>query len=230
VALAENLEVLNTELHRDLRMHASDGAHPHCVQVIVNEVNQAATCCPLFFVKDPETGRFNLVALFGFRPGELLVEGADRGSPLYVPLEMVRQGFYAVGDTIAIDRSHARFATGGTIALFDPMGEPTDETRLIQRTIGHLVAGRRATLAFVDDMVRLRMIEEINITLNFDDGEALTLEGLYTISLDALNELDDADVVRLFRAGHLGAALAIQGSSRQIGVLARRRNNAIAGL
>ncbi|MGL1213375.1 SapC family protein, partial [Vibrio parahaemolyticus] len=58
----------------------------------------AATTCPLFFVKDPENGQFNLVALFGFRPGELLIDGADKGQAPFVPLEIVRQGFYTVGD------------------------------------------------------------------------------------------------------------------------------------
>lgn len=222
--MSQDIVVLDTQAHRDLHMHATGGNHPHCVQIVLGEVAPAATTCPLFFVKDPENGQFNLVALFGFRPGELLIEGADKGQAPFVPLEIVRQGFYTVGDSIAIDRADPRFAPGGTIALFDPMGEPTDETRLIQRSIGALVHGRAATRSFIEAMTRHRAIETIDITLNFDDGEKMTLEGLYTISLDALNELDDQDVIALFRKGWLQAALAIQAASRQIGVLARRRN------
>lgn len=211
-------------------MHGTAKGHPHCVQVVLAELNQAATCCPLFFVKDPETGRFNLVALFGFKAGELLVEGADKGQGAFVPLEIVRQGFYAAGENIAVDLAHPRFAPGGTIRLLDPLGEPTDEMRLIQRTIGALMAGRSATEAFVETMARLRLIDSIDITLSFDDGETLTLEGLYTISLDALNDLDDSEIVRLFRNGYLGAALTINGSARQVAVLARRRNEALGTL
>jgi hypothetical protein len=141
---------------------------------------------------------------------------------------MVRQGFFVEGDAIVLDRDHPRFASGGTIPLFDAMGEPTDETRLIQRSLGALIAGREATTAFTAEMMRLRLIEVTAITLRFDDGEKLTLEGLYTISLDALQELADDDVLTLFRNGYLATALCIQGSQRQIPVLARRRNERIA--
>ncbi|MDE2170321.1 MAG: SapC family protein [Sphingomonadales bacterium] len=237
--MPEQVEPLNTHQHRDLAMHASAGQHPHCVQIVTGEVGHAATCCPIFFVKDPETGRFNLIALFGFQPGDLLVQGMDQGSgqtsgqagnsgrPLFIPLEMIRQGFFIDGDTIVIDPAHPRFAPGGTIPLFDAMGEPTDEMRLIQRSLGALVAGREATEAFTAEMMRLRLIEPIDISLRFDDGEKLTLEGLYTISLDALHDLPDADVLTLFRSGHLATAITIQASQRQVSALAQRKNNKI---
>lgn len=222
-----DLVILNAERHRNTRMHPVAKGHPHCVQVVLNELTQAATCCPLFFVKDPETGQFNLVALFGFRAGEILIEGADQGHAPFVPMEIIRQGFYAVEDTIALDQAHPRFAPGGSIPLFDAMGEPTDETRLIQRSIGALIQGRAATRVFINTMAALRLIEPITFTLNFDDGEKFNLMDLYTISLDALNDLDDSEIVRLFRDGSLAAALCIQGSIRQVGVLAQRRNNAL---
>jgi hypothetical protein len=230
--MLKTMEILNTERHRDLSMHAAAIDHPHCVQVVIGEFPHAATSCPLFFVKDPETGRFNVLALFGFQPGDLLVEGADvkgadRGRALFVPLELVRQGFFADGDSIAIDIDHPRFGPGGTVPLFDAMGDPTDEMRLIQRSIGALIAGRAATAAFIADMTRLRLIEAIHIPLRFDDGQNLTLEGLYTISLDALQDLSDADALALFRNGHLAAALCIHASQRQVAVLAQRRNDRI---
>ena len=226
--MPQDLEILNTELHRETRMHPTVGIHPHCVPVMLGELSEAATICPLFFVKDGETGRFNLMALFGFRPGELLAEGADTGQSLFIPLEIVRQGFYAVDDNIAIDRADPRFAPGGTIPLFDPMGEPTAETRLIQRTIGTLIAARAATRDFIDTMVKHRLVESIDISLSFDDGETFTFEGLYTISLDAMNELDDSQIITLYRSGYLAAALCIQRSRHQMSVLAGRRNNALA--
>ena len=225
--MTEILELLNSEAHRDLSMHPGSTEHPHCVQIVIDEFSRAATTCPIFFVKDPETGRFNVVALFGFEPGELLVEGADAGQALFVPLEIARQGFFINGENIAIDVAHPRFGEGATVPLFDAMGEPTDETRLVQRTIGTLVKTRETTAAFVQAMVEHQLIEPIAINLSFDDGQKLTLDGLYTISLDALSHLDDATALALFRNGHLAAALTIQGSQRQVLALARRRNDRI---
>ncbi|WP_206240965.1 SapC family protein [Novosphingobium terrae] len=222
--MLKQMEILNTHQHRDLHMHAALPDHPHCVQVVIGEFAHAATCCPLFFVKEPETGRFNVVALFGFTPGELLVEGAEKGQAQFLPLEMVRQGFFIDGEHMAVDLAHPRFGPGAAVPLFESSGEPTDETRLIQRSIGMLVSGKEATAAFIREMVALRLIEPVGITLSFDDGQKLTLEGLYTVSLDALQELEDGDVLRLFRNGHLAAALCIQASQRQVSVLAQRRN------
>lgn len=228
--MQQNLEILNAVTHADLRMLPMVQPHPHCVQIIMGEFAAAATICPIFFLKDPETGQFNVAALFGFTPGQLLADGAAKGDAAFLPLDLVRQGFYADGENIAIDLAHPRFAGDARIALFDGDGQASDELRLIQRAIGALMAGRPATDAFVRQMVQLRLVEPVEISLKFDDGENLNLEGLYTISLDALNELDDAQVIELFRNGYLQAALTIQASSRQVGVMARRRNRQIAGL
>lgn len=222
--MAENLEALNSVAHRDVRMNAMAGGHPHFVQIALIEAERAAACCPLFFAKSPETGQFGLGALFGLAEGEVQVEGANAGNAVFLPSDVIRQGFFADGSDIVIDRNHPRFAPGGTIALFDADGSPTDEMRLIQRALGVMVQQIPPTQAFIDEMLRLRVIEPVDITLNFDDGNRLSLDGLYTISGDALNALNDEDIVRLFRNGWLHAALTIRGSLQQVAVLARRRN------
>ena len=73
-------------------------------------------------------------------------------------------------------------------------------------------------------MLDLRLIEPMDIALNFDDGQKLSLQGLYTIGLDGLNELDDATVLELFRAGHLQLAFTVALSARQLPVMAARHN------
>ncbi len=73
--------------------------------------------------------------------------------------------------------------------------------------------------------MRLKLVEPIDISLEFDDGQRLSLDGLYTISRDNLNELTDSDTIALFRCGYLQAAITMSISLNQINVLARRRNN-----
>ncbi|MCX8476301.1 MAG: SapC family protein [Sphingomonas sp.] len=60
--------------------------------------------------------------------------------------------------------------------------------------------------------------------LRFDDGRKLSLQGLYTVSRDRLDDLDDARIVSLFRKGYLQLALCVSFSLGQVAVLARRRN------
>lgn len=226
--MAEQLEILNSEVHRNLAMHPVAGAHPHMVQISLPEVEAAASCCPVLLAKSPETGRFAIVALFGFAPDEVLVEGAGTGNAAFLPLDLQRQGFFASDDNIAVDLAHPRFAPGGTIPLFDAMGGPTDEMRLVQRAIGTLMGNAARTEKFIADIVEARLVEPVDISLKFDDGQTVALNGLYTVSGDALADLDDTRIIRLYRDGSLSAALAIRASLRQIGQLARRRNERLA--
>lgn len=229
--MAEQLEILSTETHRQLAMHPVARPHPHMVQIVLPEIEAAAACCPVVLAKSPETGRFAVAALFGFEPGEVLVEGAEAGNAAFIPLDLQRQGFFAADDSIAVDLAHPRFAAGGTIPLFDAMGGPTDEMRLVQRAIGILMGQAGPTEAFIAGLVEHRLIEPVDVSLQFDDGQTIALNGLYTVSGEALAGLDDSDIVRFFRSGWLQSALALRGSLAQIGLLARRRNERLtAGL
>ena len=220
-----HLEFLSKETHLALRMHPDTSGHPPFVMITINEFPAAAAVCPVFFAKDPATGEFYAGAMFGFRDGESLVEGADKGKPLFRPLELLRQGFFISDENIAVDASHPRFGPGATIALFEHDGEPTEAMRRIQQALGQLKAGVDATRDFIRELLELKLIEPVDVDLRFDDGEQLRLDGLYTISRDGLSELDDADVLKLFRSGHLQAAHCMTFSLNQVAVLAQRRND-----
>jgi hypothetical protein len=69
----------------------------------------------------------------------------------------------------------------------------------------------------------------MDVSLRFDDGENLVLDGLYTVSLDALRDLQDDEVLKLFRNGHLQLIYIVSASLRQIAVLAERRNRMLVG-
>ncbi|WP_031286358.1 MULTISPECIES: SapC family protein [Sphingobium] len=227
----ETVELLNSELHAALRMRpAHQGADPF-VRIVVGEFPAAAVACPLLFSKHAETGAFYAGALMGFRKGEWLIDSPD-GRPAFRPLEADREGFFALGESIAFDPGHDRFADRFAgqegESLFDAQGAPTASLKAVQSALGRLMANAEATDAFIAEMLAHRLIEPIDISLNFDDGERLRLDGLYTISLDALGDLDDAAALKLFRAGHMQSAYAMIGSLRHIALMARRRNERLA--
>jgi len=223
--VTEKLELLSGESHKDVRMRIDPGVpHPHFVMITLGEFPAAASSCPIFFAKEPATGEFYAAALFGFQPGEVLVEFAAAGKASFQPLDLQRQGFFASGLDIAIDPAHPRFAAGATVALFEDGNTPSNALRKMQRIIGQLVNGTEATRGFIRELLRLKLIEPIDISLQFDDGENVTLDGLYTVSRDGLNDLNDSDTVALFRSGYLQAALCMTFSLNQIPVLAQRRN------
>jgi hypothetical protein len=194
---------------------------------LVGEFAAVAATCPIVFAKSPETGAFYAGALFGFKPNENLL--GDR--PPYVPLDRRRAGFYVAGEEIAIDLDHPRFASSGTEGepLFEDGGQPGPALRQMQRMLGQIVHGKQETDAFIAHLLALRLIEPLDVSLQFDDGEKLVLDGLYTVSIDALRDLQDDEVLKLFRNGHLQLTYTVSGSLKQIAVLAERRNRMLVG-
>lgn len=224
-----SLERLNPQDHGHLRLRPRSGPEPHFVQIVPVEFAAAAACCPILFSKDPGSGAFYAGAMLGLKPGEgALREIADRGG--FEPLNLQRDGFFISGEHIAIDRSNPRFSESEGEPLFDDGQQPSVALRRIQRVLRQLHEGTTQTDAFVRDLVELKVVEPIDISLSFDDGERLTLQGLYTVSRDVLRDVGDAEVVRLFRSGHLQLALTMAGSLNQLRILAQLRNRRIAGV
>ncbi|HVY81552.1 MAG TPA: SapC family protein [Steroidobacteraceae bacterium] len=218
-------ELLDPERHHRLRLRSKSDAAPHFVQIVANEFATAAACCPILFTKDAARGNFYAGAMFGFKPGESFIhELTARGG--FNPLGLQREGFYISGEHIAIDRSNARFSETEGEPLFDDARQPNSCLRQIQRALGQLQAGIEATNVFIRALTDLKLIEPIDVELTFG-GELLTLQGLYTVSLDAIRELDDAAALRLLRAGHLQLAYTMNASLKQISVLAQLRNRLV---
>lgn len=225
--MASELELLDAAGHRGLRVRRAAEDFPHFVQVVAAEFAAAAARCPLLLTKNSETGQFYVGALYGFRPGENLL--ADEvGGPAYRPLDLERQGFFISGENIAIDPAHPRFDSHEGELLFEPDGGASERLRYIQRVLGTLKTGVDETDKFIETLLHHRLIEPIDISMRFDDGETIALQGLYTVSLDALRELDDAAALALFRTGYLQLAYRIADSLKQLPLLARRRNAGLA--
>jgi hypothetical protein len=217
------IEQLDPQDHAHLRLRPRTGPEPHFVQIVPAEFAAATACFPVLLSKDPATGRFYPGVMLGFKPDEgPLRDGADRGG--FEPLNLQRDGFFISEDRILIDRANPRFSETEGEPLFDEERQPSTCLRRMQRVLGLLHEGAEHTAALIRSFVDLKLVEPIDIALSFDNGERLTLQGLYTVSRDALRDLGDADVLRLFRSGHLQLAYTMAGSVSQLAVLAQARN------
>ncbi|MBY8827028.1 SapC family protein [Hephaestia mangrovi] len=220
------IELLNAGAHRALAVRPPDLGDRHFVQIVAGEFAAAAARCPVILSKNPENGKFYAGAVLGFKTGENLLRDGLAWAAGFRPLDVIREGFFIVDDQIAIDVEHPRFGTGDP--LFDDDGAPAERLREVQHALGAFKAGLSETDAFVETLVALGLVEPIDIALRFDDGERISLAGIYTVSLDGLRELGDADALMLFRKGWLQLAYTMIGSLKQIGVLAAHRNRALA--
>jgi hypothetical protein len=223
------LEPLNPQDHGRLRLRPRVGVEPHFVQIVPMEFPAAAACCPILFSKDAESGAFYAGAMLGFKPGDGALRNiADRGG--FEPLNLQRDGFFISGEQIVIDRDNPRFSETEGEPLFDESQQPSVCLRKVQRVLGRLHEGNQQSEAFIRNLVGLKLVEPMDISLSFDDGERLTLQGLYTVSKDGLRDLNDGNVVRMFRTGHLQLACTVAGSINQLAMLAGFRNRRIASM
>jgi hypothetical protein len=217
-----NIELLNPKIHGHLRLAPVDKRMSHFVQILAPEFTAAATCCPILFTKDAATGAFYAGAMYGFKAGENLLP-TEKERAGFNPLMLQREGFFMSDRHIAIDRDHPRFSQRDGEPLFDGAGEPGPSLRNMQRTLGEIHGGLERTKAFIAALVELELIEPIDISLQ-SAGERLTLQGLYTVSLDRLREVADEIAVRLFRASHLQLVYTMSASLKHIGRLALVRD------
>jgi hypothetical protein len=222
-----NIQLLSPQDHGALRLRARTSPDPHFVQIIPSEFRLAAGCSPIVFTKHPESGAFYPGVLLGFKPEEGALQSiGERGG--FDPMALQRDGFFVSGEQIAIDLDNPRFSQTEGDALFDDSQQPSETLRRIQQLLGELYAGLEATKGFVNALAELNVIEPLDVSLGFENGERLALTGLYTASLDKLNSLADADVLRLFRAGYLQLACFMAASLQHLRVLAHVRNQRLA--
>lgn len=228
-----NIVRLNNETHRALRVQAAAAArygdNQRFVPVITSEFPHLVVHYPILLSKDAVTGAFYCGAMLGFDEGENLFLKEGEGHVGYRPLNLQRMPFYASGDDLAIDLDHPRVTDAGVPtaqcqSVFTEQGEPSRYLRSILAAFGELTPGVERTKQFIETLIEHALIEPVEFDLEFDDGSALQVTGLYTIAQDRLRELSDPTVVQLFRRGYLKLIHLMIGSLKQVSVLAQRKN------
>jgi hypothetical protein len=224
-----NIVVLNSLTHRDLRVQAEASAklgdNQRFVPVVIAEFPLLVTHYPILFSKDSETGAFLCGAMLGIDEGENLFLKEGRGHEGYRPLNLQRVPFFVSGDDLAIDLDHVRVAADTGQSLFNDKGEPTPYLDSIKAAFQHLKPGTEMTKRFIETLLKLNLLEPIDISLGFDDGTKRNLADLYTVNQDVLRKLPDASVLDLFRRGYLQLIYLLIASLKQIPVLAQKKND-----
>ncbi len=221
-----NVVVLNSEIHRALRIEAGASAqygdNQRFVAVVVNEFPLLAVHYPILLSKDSETGAFYCGAMLGFDTGENLFLGD--GPDAYRPLNLQRGPFYTAGSDLAIDLDHPRVKAGSGQELFSEGGAPTAYLQSIMALMNELRPGQERTKRFIETLLSLKLVVPMSIDAGFDDGTKREVIGLYTIDQEVLRALPDASVLDLFRRGYLQLIYLMLASLKQVPVLAQKKN------
>jgi hypothetical protein len=221
-----NIVVLDNKHHRGVTVqggHSASGQQ-RFVQVVLREFSLLAIQYPIVVSKNSDTGAFFVGAILGFDEGENLFATAAGDHEGYRPLNLQREPFYVSDGRLAIDLDSPLVSTGLGQALFDDAGEGTPFLENIHYVLGEFRTGLEMTRIFIDTLLKHKLLVEMDVDLAFDDGTQRQLQGLYTINQEALQALDDAAALELFRRGYMYLIHLMVVSVKQIAQLARRKN------
>ncbi|NMN03107.1 hypothetical protein FHT19_000263 [Novosphingobium sp. SG919] len=228
--------LLDNATHRDLTVATGAGAQwgdgvMGCL-VVPAEFRAVAAHYPIVFRRDPETGRFAPLALFGFEQAENLFLADDHWDAAYVPLAHAVQPFL-IGRTahaddvpqVHIDLAHARVGIAEGQRLFDETGAPTPYLAAKAEQLGALDAGWRATPAFLAALETHDLLEPFALEVPLAEGSTRSLVGYHIIAEERLAALDGAALGALNAQGHLlPIYMAVAALGRFADLLARRSN------
>ena len=223
-----NIVVLDNQAHRSLRVDsavsARNGDNQRFVPVVLAELPFLTVHYPILLSKDSETGAFFCGAMMGFDEGENLFLADQAAQSVYRPLNLRRAPFFAAGNGLALDLDHPRVRPDGQ-AVFNEAGKPSVYVETVVAVLRELKAGAESVKEFTERLVALKLLEQIELDLAFDDGRPRKVIGLYTIDQQALAALPDEAVLELFRKGYLQAIHLLAASLKQVPLLAQRKNS-----
>lgn len=233
-------ELLNNVDHRDLRVKtqrsAELGDNLWYVPTFPAEFKNIQRCYPIFFMKNPDTGKFQAVAVFGFEErGNLFLdeEGWNAG---YIPLSIMRQPFLigvqqaqqdSVSGTqlvVSVDMESPRVGITEGERVFLEHGGNSEYLEQVTSILKVIHEGFERSTSFADMLLGMDLLESFVLDVELDDGSTHYLSGFYTINETSLAGLEGKDLVVLNNNGYLEAIYMVIASMTNIPDLVEKKN------
>ena len=230
-------ELLNNVAHKDLRIVTRRGADlgdavGGCA-VYPTEFNELQKYYPIVF-QALEDGSWLTIALFGFEANENLFLLDDQWRVPYIPAVIEREPFVigmqqrsngVVEPVVHVDLDSSRIAKDGRgAALFLPYGGNSPFLERMTSVLSAVHEGVAEADRMISEFVRLDLIENITIEVEFSNGGHYKNNRYATVSKEKLLMLPDAEVAALHRSGLLRYAYLIIGSISNIQQLVDIKN------
>jgi hypothetical protein len=237
-------ELLNNIDHRDLRVvttrSAELGDNVWYAPTFPHEFRNLQRHYPIFFTKNPDTGKFAPVAMFGFQDRENLFLDENGWSASYIPLSILRQpfliGYQDVREegvpnrqlVVSVDMESPRVGTQAGERVFLPHGGNSEYLERVTSILNLIHEGLERSKAFADMLLGMDLLESFVLDVELDDGSAHRLSGFYTIKEESLRRLPGDDLVVLNNNGFLEAVYMVIASMSGIPALVDRKNRLVA--
>ncbi|MBH0010869.1 SapC family protein [Pseudoalteromonas sp. NZS100_1] len=227
-----NSVLLDKNTHKYTRIKTERGAQYgeaiNYIPVVADELSQLALDYPVYFMKNNQTGQFELFALTGFDEGQNLFLQKDIWQATYVPLHIQRQPFkLGVGNrlsnnseqtqlAVTINEQHPRVSNSEGVQLFDENSEPTAYLTNVSEQLIKLMNGGERTTAFINTLLKHDLIEAVQLNITKPNGKTQGYNGLYSIAADTLQQLSAETLNVLHSMGYIQACHLILCSSGHV--------------
>lgn len=232
-----NHVALNNIVHKDLRVITKKsrelGDQIASTLTFPTEFADVQREYPILFRKDPESGAFQSVAIFGFEQNENLFLDEDGWHASYIPV-VVERGPFLIGfqnqdddkkvPVIHIDTDSPRVSTSEGEPIFLEFGGNSPYLERVSRMMTAIHDGVEVSKTMFAAFLDLDLIEPINIEVELKDGTKGSLAGFYTVHEEKLRELHPDALARLNSSGLLQAAYMVISSLTNVKKLIEMKN------
>jgi hypothetical protein len=235
-----NFQLLNNVEHKDLKVlterSAELGDNIWYAVTFPSEFRNLQRHYPVFFVKNPDNGEFQAVAMFGVEEGENLFLNENGWNASYIPLNIMRQPFLIgfqdknqdgvtgreLVVTVDMDNPRSNFQRGEQVFL--EHGGNSEYLEQINSILNLLFVGTRTSKPFFDTLEKMNLLESFVLDAQLYDGSEHRLAGFYTINEDVLGELSGEQLALLNEKGYLEAIFMVIASMTNLPTLLERKN------
>lgn len=231
--------LLNGNSHKNIRVKnqlMGDVLALRNSSVIMQEFQQLVVNYPILFTKNPETGGFVSVAVFGFDEGENLFVNDGEWDALYIPLNVNRHPFMvgtqskpgeAAGESehvVFINEADPRVQTQEGEALFNERGFPTPYLEKMTSVLKTLQEGFADTQLFINKLLALDLIAPTTLKIEFTNQEQRHIQGYYSIDDAKLKSLSGEVIAELHELGYLQPIYTMLASFGHVYTLIDKKN------
>lgn len=234
--------LLDNVSHKDLRIITDRaleyGDNIPSVLTFPFEFRDVLTHYPICFSKDPETGKFHSIALFGFEDHENLFLGEHGWDASYVPLMIERQPFLigfqqqeissaSPQRVLYVDMDSNRVSHMTGEALFLEHGGSTPYLQRMSSILEAVYKGQASSDIFFDTLLSHELIESFVLDIKLNDGSDNKLTGFYTINEEKLHSLSSEVKLKLMEDGILESVYMVVASLSNFRTLIERKNRSV---
>ena len=210
LGIYENVQVLSSDLHRDLRVRPLDkfdyAAPVTDTLLTVDEFFQAARSQPIVFAKGENKKHFAAAVLaLGKNRNWFVDAGMKWKKGEYIPAFLRRYPFVFVkGDDgtnfLAFDERCTAFNQEQGERLFDDQGNPSAYTKTVLGFLQEFEAASARTALFCDELQRLNLLEPITVQ-QWMGYQVPLLRGIKRVNERKLEQLPQDEVLALVNKG-----------------------------